>query len=138
MKKTLFLAILLAATACSKTTTAEQQTPDSTQQDSAKSVKTFQGQVLQKIEIYDPSASMEMVGIVVQTDQGTIPVILGPRCFVAGGPELTNQPITVKGVEVHNDGTTFVVAHEAETEGYVLKLRNSEGVPLWSGWHQKS
>ena len=142
MKPAFFLAAIgiLACTACDKTrdTPPPPQAPPSQQNSlnfNPKNVTTYKGQIIQIMDIYDPSTSAETVGILMQTEKGAIPIVLGPRCYTSGGPRLTpGQQIAVTGSEIYVDGSILMIAQEAHLEGYTLKLRNKEGNPLWSGW----
>ena len=144
MKPALFLAAIgiLACTACDKTNNPPPQAQAKPSEENPlrfnpKNVTSYKGQIIQIMDIYDPSTSAETVGILMQTEKGTIPVILGPRCYTSGGPRLTpGQSIAVTGSEIYVDGSILVIAQEASLEGYILKLRSKEGNPLWSGWHK--
>ncbi len=142
MKPAFFLATIgiLACSACDQThnTPPPPQAPppqEKTLNFNPKNVTTYKGQIIQIMDIYDPSTSSDTVGILMQTEKGAIPVILGPRCYTSGGPRLTpGQQITVTGSEIYVDGSILMIAQEAHLEGYTLKLRNKDGNPLWSGW----
>ena len=145
MKPALFLATIgiLACTACEKspnTPPTPTQTPPSQENPlrfNPKNVTTYKGQIIQIMDIFDPSTSGETLGILMQTEKGAIPVILGPRCYTSGGPRLNpGQQIAVTGSEIYVDGSILMIAQEASVEGYTLKLRNKDGNPLWSGWNK--
>ena len=143
MKPAFFLAAIgiFACTACDKTDHGPQATQAASQENllsfNPKNVTTCKGQVIQVMDIFDPSTSTETVGILMQTEKGAIPVILGPRCYTSGGPRLTpGQQMAVTGSEIYMDGSVLMIAQEASVDGYTLKLRNKDGNPLWSGWHK--
>ena len=129
---------MLACTACDQTPPASQNSSqDNLLNFNPKNVQTYKGQILQILDTYDSSTSTETLGILMQTEKGAIPIVLGPRSFILGGPALTpGQQIVVTGSEIYLDGSILVIAQEMSVNRYSLKLRNEDGNPLWSGWHK--
>lgn len=143
MKPTLFLAAIgiLACTGCDQKQTQSPPNQQPSQENSLrynpKNVTTYRGNIVQILDIFDPTTSSDTVGVLMQTEKGVVPVILGPRCYTSGGPMLNpGQPIEVTGSEISIEGSSLLIASDAKIEGYTLKLRNKDGNPLWSGWHK--
>ncbi len=144
---------LLACTACSRQRAPQEQPsqPPPTQQyqgeeqpqDNApgqinlQNAQSYQGQIVQMIEVNDDEGS-HLIGIILKTDRGTLPVFLGPRCYVGGGQRLSpGQEIEVTGVERFQNGKVTIIAKEATVNGWTIQLRDNEGTPLWSAWKRK-
>ncbi len=69
-----------------------------------------------------------------QTDKETIPVHLGPAWYIdKQTPHIeTNDTISVIGSRVTMDGKPAIVAAQIKKGNEVLKLRDDNGVPVWS------
>ena len=80
------------------------------------------------------------VHLMVETDKKTIAVHLGPGWYIE------NQGITFKpedkleitGSKVTFDGEQVIIASEVKKGDEVLKLRDGNGIPAWSGWRRGS
>ena len=72
-----------------------------------------------------------------QTEQGTIPVQLGPLWYVrAQTPRIeANDTITVTGSRVILDGRSAIVTADVTKGNELLKLREDNGIPLWLRHH---
>jgi DNA/RNA endonuclease YhcR with UshA esterase domain len=70
-----------------------------------------------------------------QTDKETIAVHLGPDWFMKKqSPQIeTGDAIEVTGSRVTFDGKPAIIAAEIKKGNKVIKLRDQNGVPLWSG-----
>lgn len=71
-----------------------------------------------------------------RTDQGELPVTLGPRWFIPREDFAKLSPNTevfIKGSRVNVDGRPFLIAQEVRIGDTVLKFRDSGGMPLWAG-----
>jgi hypothetical protein len=69
-----------------------------------------------------------------QTDKETVPVHLGPAWYIEKQtPRIEiNDTITVIGSRVTVDGKAAIVAAQIKKGNEVLKLRDDNGVPVWS------
>ena len=107
--------------------------------------------------VYDPAAvvsvSGEVIGIdqvapmkgmgrgihlMLKTEKETIPVHLGPAWFIERLDTKIGKGdrIEVKGSRVSISGKPAIIAAEVKKGESVLILRDSAGVPVWSGWRR--
>ena len=102
-------------------------------------VETLIGTVIGVERIEQNNKMSQGLYLSVKTKTETISVHLGPTWY------LDNQVIQFqKGDEVRITGSriTFqnapaIIVKEAEKNEHVLKLRNDNGYPVWSGWRKK-
>ena len=75
------------------------------------------------------------VHLTLQTDTETIPVHLGPSWFMKKQSLQiqSGDAITVTGSRVTLDGKPAILAAEIQKAGKRLKLRDTSGIPVWSG-----
>ncbi len=118
----------------------EQTSPalEDTSKYSPDTVKNYEGRILEVYSLAGPYETTNEIGILLETDRGSIPIRLGPSNFVLSGPiRLTpGQPVKVKGSEQIDNGQIFVIARELQYQDYTLKLRDKKGNPLWTGWRK--
>ena len=81
------------------------------------------------------SGSAYSVEMDIDTGSSVLTVRLGPAWFIEEQDfDIDkNDKVTVTGSKVKIDGDVFVVAATVEKNGKVLKLRESDGTPLWKG-----
>jgi hypothetical protein len=97
-------------------------------------VESIHGKVV-KVETVSGRGWYGGVHLMVKTDKETLPVHLGPSWY------LSNKDISFKEgdkVEVHGSRITYdhepaLIADHVTQSGHTLKLRDSDGIPLWSG-----
>ena len=101
-----------------------------------KTVETIQGTVLSVEKTAPPQNRGYGVHLTLQTaDNQTVDVHLGPAWFLDKQPthvEAKDQ-ITVTGSRVMIDGKPAIIAAEIKKGAVVLKLRDSNGIPIWAG-----
>ena len=104
-----------------------------------KAVETITGEVT-KVDRVTPAKGMSGgVHMLVKTDKETISVQLGPSWY------LENQDVKIEAkdrVEVKGSKVTFagkpaIIAMEVKKGDEVLKLRDDNGFPVWSGWRRR-
>lgn len=104
-----------------------------------KAVETITGEVT-AVDRFTPMKGMSGgVHMNVKTDKETISVQLGPSWY------LENQDVKIAAkdkVEVKGARTTFagkpaIIAAEVKKGDEVLKLRDDNGFPVWSGWRRR-
>lgn len=80
-------------------------------------------------------AGMGGTHIKVETDKGIFDVHLGPSRYLAEKKFTVNQgdAVEIKGSLVKIDGSDAVIAREITKGSEQLLLRDSNGIPLWSG-----
>ncbi len=141
MSQKLFVLLLTAfvasLTACSSKEEKKSEKTDmkNVPQYDAQNVQTFKGKVAQTFQLRDPQGQ-EVIGIMLDTSQGTIPVILGPCSYMQGVDEkkIAASEMEVTGSVVYNEGRILVIAQTVKIDGYALELRDKKGAPLWHGW----
>jgi hypothetical protein len=100
-----------------------------------KTVETVQGKVV-SVEKTSPPADRGY-GVHLTLEVGTAPleVHLGPARYLAKQPLqiAPNDSVTVTGSRVMLDGKPALIAAEVKKGDQVMKLRDANGVPAWSG-----
>jgi hypothetical protein len=102
-----------------------------------KTVETLRGQVV-NVNTFSPWSGMSGVQVLVKTGNQTIPVQLGPSWYIdqQGFQIQAGDEIQVTGSRVNFSGGPAIMATEIRHGKQVLTLRNSNGIPAWSGWNQ--
>jgi hypothetical protein len=101
-------------------------------------VETLSGVVV-RIETFKPMKGMRAgIHLILKTDKETIPVHLGPAWFIERQDTKIEKgdKIEVKGSRVTVDGKPAIIAGEVKKGSNVLVLRDSSGIPVWSGWRR--
>ncbi|MGH8094540.1 MAG: DNA-binding protein [Chthoniobacterales bacterium] len=100
-----------------------------------KTVETVQGKVLSVEKTSPPAQHGHGVHLMLQTAKETIEVHLGPAGFVEKQAMkiAANDTITVTGSRIMMNGKPAIVAAQIKKGDEVLKLRDENGVPAWSG-----
>lgn len=104
-----------------------------------KTVVTLKGRV-EAVEKVSPMRGMGPgVHLRLKTEKETLPVHLGPAWYLDNQElELAKgDEVEVRGSRVEFDGKPALVAVEVERDGMVLRLRDEDGFPLWSGWRRR-
>jgi hypothetical protein len=103
-----------------------------------KTVETISGEVT-GVDLITPAKGMSRgVHMNVKTDKGTVSVHLGPSWYIEN-QDVKIQPkdnVEVKGSRITFDGKPAIIAAEVKKGGEVLKLRDTSGLPVWSGWRR--
>jgi hypothetical protein len=104
-----------------------------------KTVETISGEVV-KVERITPIKGMSYgVILMVKTDKETIPVHLGPAWYIEN-QDVKIEPkdkVEVTGSRVTFQGKPAIIAAQIRKGEEVLKLRDENGFPVWSGWRQR-
>jgi hypothetical protein len=106
-----------------------------------KAVETLNGEVVSIDEI-KPMDGMMCSGIhlTLKTDKETISVHLGPSWFI-NNQDTKIEPkdsIQIKGSRIQFQGQSAIIAAEVTKGDQTLKLRDENGIPVWSGWRRKA
>jgi hypothetical protein len=101
-------------------------------------INTFtetKGKVLKILEIIPSKGVSGGIHIVLNTGSEDLSVHLGPKWYLdKQSVQLkTGDKIEVKGSKVIIDGTEAIIAREIIKDGNILKLRDTNGIPYWSG-----
>ncbi|MBN1505016.1 MAG: DNA-binding protein [Candidatus Eisenbacteria bacterium] len=113
-------------------------TPYSRMYNSA-TVTTIAGEVL-SVETITPYKGMSYgVHLVLKTKDGKLSVHLGPAWFVENQDTRIERgdKVEVLGSRITFDGKPAVIAAEVKKGDDVLKLRDENGFPVWSGWRRR-
>jgi hypothetical protein len=104
-----------------------------------KSLETVSGQVV-KVDKITPIRGMSYgVHLILKTDQGDIPVHLGPGWFIEN-QDMKIEPkdkLEIKGSKIAFEGKPVIIAAEIKKGSDVLKLRDEDGYPFWAGWRRR-
>ncbi len=106
-----------------------------------KTVETVSGEV-ESVDRIVPRKGMSYgVHLNMKTDKGeTVSVHLGPSWYIEN-QDVKIQPkdkIDVKGSKITFGGKPTIIAAEVKKGDEVLKLRDENGFPAWSGWRKGS
>ena len=103
-----------------------------------KTVETISGEVVKVDRITPLKGMVYGVYISVKTDKEEIPVQLGPGWYLEY-QDVKIEPkdkVEVKGSRITFFGKPAIFASEVKKGDQVLKLRDDNGFPLWSGWRR--
>jgi hypothetical protein len=104
-----------------------------------KTVTTVSGEVV-SIDKITPMRGMSYgVHLTVKTDNETVSIHLGPAWFIEN-QDIRIEPkdqIEVKGSRITLEGKPVIIAAEVTKGDEVLKLRDENGFPAWSGWRRR-
>jgi hypothetical protein len=97
-----------------------------------KTVETVQGKVLSVEKMQQRG---RRVHLMLQTDKETIAVHLGPSWYIdKQTPKIeANDTVTVTGSRITVDGKPAIFAAQIKKGNDILKLRDDNGIPAWSG-----
>jgi hypothetical protein len=81
----------------------------------------------------------QLVYLTLKTEAGKLTIFLGPDLYVDKLPVQINNldKIQVTGSKITWEGKPVILAAEIKKGNQVLKLRDPDGVPAWSGRHHK-
>ncbi len=101
----------------------------------AKTVETVAGKVVSVEKTNPPAQRGYGVHLMLQTEKETIEVHLGPARYVEKQSMkiAAKDTITVTGSRIIVDGKPAIIAAQVKKGDEVLKLRDENGVPAWSG-----
>ena len=104
-----------------------------------KTVETIRGEVVRVDTMAFGKGMSYGIHLVVKTDKETIPVHLGPGWYIQNQdvPINPKDDILVKGSRISCDSKPALVAAEVQKGNEILKLRDDNGFPAWSGWRQR-
>ncbi len=104
-----------------------------------KTVETISGEVV-SIDKITPMRGMSYgVHLTVKTARETVSVHLGPDWFIEN-QDVKLEPkdkVEVKGSRITFEGKPALIAAEVKKGDEVLKLRDENGFPVWSGWRRR-
>jgi hypothetical protein len=104
-----------------------------------KTVGTISGEVVSVDKITPTKGMSYGVHMTVKTDKETISIHVGPGWFIEN-QDLKIEPkdkVEVKGSRITFEGKPAIIAAEVKKGDQTLKLRDENGVPVWSGWRRR-
>jgi hypothetical protein len=104
-----------------------------------KTVETISGEVV-SVDIMTPAKGMSYgVHLMLRTDKDTVSIHLGPAWYIEN-QDITIAPknrVEVKGSRITFEGKPAIIAAEVKKGDEVLKIRDENGFPFWSGWRRR-
>ena len=102
------------------------------------SLEIISGKVIRVDRIVPLKGMSYGVHLVLKNDRETISVVLGPAWFIE------NQDVRIKpgdsveviGSRITYEGNLVIMAAEVKKGDETLKLRDTNGIPVWSGWRR--
>jgi hypothetical protein len=104
-----------------------------------KTVETISGEVV-SIDKITPMKGMSYgVHLTIKTNKETISVHLGPEWYIESQDVkiMPKDKVEVKGSRITFGGNPAIIAAEVKKGEQVLKLRDENGFPVWSGWRRR-
>ena len=104
-----------------------------------KTVETISGEVVSVDKITPAKGMSYGVHMTVKTDNETISVHIGPGWFIEN-QDIKIEPkdkVEIKGSRIIFEGKPAIIAAEVKKGDEILKLRDENGFPAWSGWRRR-
>jgi len=104
-----------------------------------KTVETITGEVVSIDKITPMKGMSHGIHIMLKTNKETISVHLGPDWYIEN-QDIKIQPkdkVEVKGSRITFQGKPAIIAAEIKKGNEILKLRDENGFPVWSGWRRR-
>ena len=104
-----------------------------------KTVETISGEVTAVDRITPMKGMSGGVHMNVKTDKETISVHLGPGWYLENQDVRieAKDKVEVKGSRIAFGGKPAIIAAEVKKGNELLKLRDDQGFPVWSGWRRR-
>jgi hypothetical protein len=104
-----------------------------------KTVETISGEVV-SVDRMTPMRGMSYgVHLMLKTDKETVSIHLGPVWYIEN-QDVKIEPkdkVEVKGSRNTFEGKPAIIAAEVKKGDEVLKIRDENGFPFWSGWRRR-
>jgi len=104
-----------------------------------KTVEPISGEVVSVHTITPFKGMSSGVHLMVKTDQETISVHLGPAWYVQRQDIkiVPGDKVEITGSRITYQGKPAIIAAEVKKGDEILKLRDINGLPVWSGWRRQ-
>ena len=102
-------------------------------------IETLKGEVVAIDKIVPEKGMSYGIHLKLKTDKETISIHLGPGWFIENQDvkiELKDK-IEVKGSRITYKNKPAIIAAEIKRGNDLLKLRDENGIPIWSGWRRQ-
>ncbi len=102
--------------------------------------ETISGEVLSVEKVAPRNEMFYGVHLMVKTGEKTVSVHLGPGWYMEdqGIVFEPKDKVEITGSKVTFDGEEAIIATEVKKGDEILKLRDKNGIPYWSGWRKRS
>lgn len=102
-------------------------------------VETVSGEIQAVHRIASMKGMSRGVHMTLKTEKGPVEVHLGPAWYIDQQEEGLSKgdKVEVEGSRVKIDGGDAIIAVEVRKGDALLKLRDEDGFPLWSGWRRR-
>jgi len=103
-----------------------------------KTVETIGGEVVSVDEMRPMKGMSSGVHLTVKTGTETISVHLGPAWYIANQDVKisSGDKVSITGSRITFNGKPAIIAAEVKKGDEILKLRDENGYPVWSGWRR--
>jgi hypothetical protein len=102
-------------------------------------VETINGEVI-AVDKMTPAKGMSYgVHLILKTGKDSVSVHLGPAWYIEN-QDIQIEPkdtIEITGSRIVFKGKPAIIAAEVRKGHELLKLRDDNGIPVWSGWRKK-
>jgi hypothetical protein len=104
-----------------------------------KTVETISGSVISVEQILPDKNMSSGIHLLLVTEKGSVSVHLGPAWYIDNqDTQIRNgDNVLITGSNVTYNGDQVIIAREVTKGDQVLKLRDENGYPLWSGWRNR-
>jgi hypothetical protein len=104
-----------------------------------KTVETISGEVVSVDKIIPMKGMSYGVHLTVKTNKETISVHLGPGWYIESQDVkiMPKDKVEVEGSRITFEEKPVIIASEVRKGNQVLKLRDENGFPAWSGWRRR-
>ena len=101
--------------------------------------ETISGEVV-RVDRMTPIRGMSYgVHLMLKADKETVSIHLGPGWYVEN-QDIKIEPknrVEIKGSRITFEGKPAIIAAEVKRGDEVLKIRDEDGIPVWSGWRRR-
>lgn len=104
-----------------------------------KTVETISGEVVSVDRMTAMKGMSYGVHLMLKTGKETVSIHLGPVWYIEN-QDIKIEPkdnIEVKGSRITFEGKAAIIAAEVKKGDEVLKIRDENGFPFWSGWRRR-
>jgi hypothetical protein len=100
-----------------------------------KTIETVKGEVVSVEKIPSPGGKGYGVHLTLKTEKETLLVEVGPGWYVEKQPVKIGAKdiLEIKGSRITTQGKPAIIAAEIKKGDQILKLRDENGIPPWSG-----
>ena len=100
-----------------------------------KTVETVKGEVVSVEKVPSPQGKGYGVHLTLKTEKETLLIEVGPGWYVEKQPVKIEAKdiLEIKGSRVAPQGKPAIIAAEIKKGDQILKLRDGNGIPAWSG-----